>query len=107
MAQGEKTMQCLQLEKKSVEESITTTFKGLHDVLHSHEVALLAKSEEISLGKAASLSLQQEELRKVRDKIANVYQMVLTAVQNIFTCRNAVDKKNNERKTARPFKAVL
>ena len=81
MAQGEKTMQCLQLEKKSVEESITTTFKGLHDVLHSHEVALLAKSEEISLGKAASLSLQREELKKVRDKIANVYQMVFTALQ--------------------------
>ena len=81
IANGEKTMQCLQLEKKSVDESITTTFKGLYDALHSREVALLAKSEEIGLGKVTSLTIQHEELKRVRDNIAETCQMILTAAQ--------------------------
>ena len=47
----------------------------------SREVVLLAKSEEIRLDKATALSIQQEELKKLQDKIADVYRIVLTAVQ--------------------------
>ena len=81
MAQGEKTMQCVQSIKKSVDETITTTFKGLYDALHSREVVLLAKSEEIGLGKVTSLTIQHEELKRVRDNIADTCQMILTAAQ--------------------------
>ena len=81
MAQGEKTMQCVQSVKKSVDKSITTTFKKLHDALQSREVALLAKSEEICHGKVTSLSMQHDEQKQIRDKIAYTCQMILTAEQ--------------------------
>ena len=81
VAQGEKTMQCVQSVKKSVDETITTTFNGLHDALRSREVALLAKSEEIGLGKVTALTIQHEELKRVRDNIADTCQTILTAAQ--------------------------
>ena len=81
MAQSEKNMQCVQSVKKSVDETITTTFKGLYDALHSREVALLAKSEEIGLGKVTALTIQHEELKGVRDNITDTCQMILTAAQ--------------------------
>ena len=81
MAQSEKNMQCVQSVKKSVDETITTTFKGLYNALRSREVALLAKSEEIGLGKVTALTIQHEELKGVRDNITDTCQMILTAAQ--------------------------
>ena len=79
LAQVEKTKQRVQPQKKSVNESITATFKELYDTLHSREVALLAKSEEVSLGKVAALTIQHEDLKMVRDKLADTYQIILAA----------------------------
>ena len=82
LAQVEKTMQRVQARKKSVNESIATEFKGLYDTLHSREVALLAKSEEVSLGKVTALTIQHDELKMVRDKVADTYQIILAAAQS-------------------------
>ena len=82
LAQVEKMMRCVQARKKSVNESIATKFKGLYSTLHSREAALLAKSEEVSIGKVTALTIQEEELTKVRDMIANTYQIILAAAQS-------------------------
>jgi len=37
---------------------------------------------EVSLGKVTALTIQHEELRKVRDKIADANQIILAAVQS-------------------------
>jgi len=81
MAQGEKTMQCVQSVKKSVDKSIKTTFKKLRDALDSREAALLAKSGEICDGKVKSLSVQHDEQKQIRDKIGYACQMIRTAAQ--------------------------
>jgi len=75
-------MQCVQARKKSVNGSITATFKELYDILHSREVLLLAKSEEVSLGKVTALTIQHEELKMVQDKIADTCQIILAAAQS-------------------------
>ena len=79
-------MQRVQARKKSVNGSITATFKQyddmIYDILRSREVALLAKSEEVSLGKVTALTIQHEELKMVRDKIADTCQIKLAAAHS-------------------------
>ena len=81
MSQGEKTIQCVQSVKKSVDKSITTTFKKLRDALDRREAALLAKSKEICDGKVKSLSMQHDEQKQIRNKIGYACQMIRTAAQ--------------------------
>ena len=81
MSQGEKTIQCVQSVKKSVDKSITTTFKKLRDALDRREAALLAKSKEICDGKVKSLSMQHDKQKHIRDKIGYACQMIRIAAQ--------------------------
>ena len=82
LAQGEKVAQCVQARQKTVNEAITNAFKQLYEAIRSREAALLAKSEEISLGKLTSLSLQSDELKKMQDEIATTCQFVETAAKS-------------------------
>ena len=82
MAQREKITQQVQARKKAVDDTISSGFKQLYAALHSREEALLAKSTEVSIGKTSALAIQNEELKRMRDEIADTCQLISGAAQS-------------------------
>ena len=72
MAKGEKSIQNIQMKKKSVDDAVNKCFKDLHEALERRKETLLAKSSEIELSKVTALKLQGEEMKKFYDEIVRV-----------------------------------
>ena len=72
MAKGEKTIQNIQMKKKSVDDAVIKCFKELQEALEHRKETLLAKSSEIELSKVTALKLQGEEMKKFHDEIVRV-----------------------------------
>ena len=81
MTQGGKMSQQIQTKQKSIEEKIRSTFKNLHEALNGREQELLRKIAECGLGKQTALSIQSEELKAVRDELAETCETVTAAVK--------------------------
>ena len=72
MAKGEKSIQNIQMKKKSVDNAVNKCFKELQEALEYRKKTLLAKSSEIELSKVTALKLQGEEMKKFHDEIVRV-----------------------------------
>ena len=72
MAKGEKSIQNIQMKKKSVDDAVNKCFKELQEALERRKETLLAKSSEIELSKVTALKLQGEEMKKFHDEIVRV-----------------------------------
>ena len=72
MAKGEKSVQNIQMKKKSVDDAVNKCFKELQEALELRKETLLAKSSEIELSKVTALKLQGEEMKKFHDEIVRV-----------------------------------
>ena len=72
MAKGEKSIQNIQMKKKSVDDAVNKCFKDLQEALERRKETLLAKSSEIELSKVTALKMQGEEMKKFHDEIVRV-----------------------------------
>ena len=72
MAKGEKSIQNIQMKKKSVDDAVNKCFKELQEALELRKKTLLAKSSEIELSKVTALKLQGEEMKRFHNEIVRV-----------------------------------
>ena len=81
MTHGGKVMQQVQAGQKSIEEDIRNVFKVLREALAGREEALLGKIAETGLGKLTALTIQGEELKAMRDELADICETVTAAMK--------------------------
>ena len=82
IAQGEKESQCVKAKEKAVTDDIVEKFGELEMAIQIRKKTLMEKTKEISLGKLSSLTIQNDELKKMRDEIASTCQIVETATHS-------------------------
>ena len=81
IARGDKEYQRVKAKQKAVTDDINEKFNELELAIKDRKAALVAKTEEISLGKLTSLSIQSEELKEMQKEIASTCQTVEIATQ--------------------------